>query len=139
MSKYENPEVKKFNESEEKRFSNYLNKVIVMSSKEYFRMECNTKEKEEEIIYKYILEIMEEIISNNACFESVETKLELHKGLKMLSAIEQSVIFLLFSEDLSQEEASQILKICSKSVSRIKNRALRKLKEFIEEVDEDEE
>ena len=55
----------------------------------------------------------------------------MNNAMKSLSAIEQAVIFLLFQEDLSQEEAGKILEICSKSVSRIKLRAIGKLKKYL--------
>ena len=64
-------------------------------------------------------------------FELIENKVELDNSLGNLSAIEQAVIFLLFKEELSQDEASKILEICSKSVSRIKIRAINKLKKFM--------
>ena len=55
----------------------------------------------------------------------------LHCALKSLSAIEQEVLFLLYSKELSQEEVANILNICSKSVSRIKLRAFDKIRKFL--------
>ena len=63
--------------------------------------------------------------------DNITNTLELNNAMKSLSAIEQAVIFLLFQEDLSQEEAGKILEICSKSVSRIKLRAIGKLKKYL--------
>ena len=57
-----------------------------------------------------------------------EEKIDLTTALLSLSSIEQEVISLLYKENLSQDEAAKILEICSKSVSRIKIRAISKLK-----------
>ena len=57
--------------------------------------------------------------------------IQLKNALKSLTAIEQSVIFLLFQEELSQDEAAKILEIWSKSVSRIKVRAIEKLRKYL--------
>ena len=65
--------------------------------------------------------------------DNIENTLELNSALNSLSAIEQSVLFLLFKEDLSQDDAAKILEICSKSVSRIKLRAIDKLKKYLKE------
>ena len=62
----------------------------------------------------------------------IELGIELNSALNCLSDIEQAVIFLLFKEELSQDEAGKILEICSKSVSRIKLRAIEKLKRYFE-------
>ena len=63
--------------------------------------------------------------STNNDFDLVENCLELNTALSKLSDIEQTVIFLLYNKELSQDEASKILEICSKSVSRIKVRAIK--------------
>ena len=63
----------------------------------------------------------------------IESRLELNKALSCLSDIEQAVIFLLFHEELSQSEAAEILEIYSKTVSKIKIRAIEKLKKYFKE------
>ena len=68
----------------------------------------------------------------NSTVDDLLDNLELENALGSLSAIEQSVIFLLFKEELSQEEAAKILEICSKSVSRIKLRAINKLRKYLQ-------
>ena len=40
-------------------------------------------------------------------------------------------MILLYNKELSQDEASKILEICSKSVSRIKVRAINKLRKYM--------
>ena len=52
-------------------------------------------------------------------------------ALKSLSNVEMTVIFLLFQEQLTSKEASQILKICSDSVTRIKRRAFKKIEKYL--------
>ena len=116
-------------ENEERRFESFINKTIIMSSKRYFKKEANTNRKEQFTF--------DDTLHPFACtfdsdfFSVVDDKLELNNAITVLSEIEQSVIFLLFFEDLSQEDAAQILEICSKSVSRIKVRALEKMKEYL--------
>lgn len=63
--------------------------------------------------------------------DTIDLSLQLKNALKSLTAIEQSVIFLLFQEELSQDEAAKILEIWSKSVSRIKVRAIEKLRKYL--------
>ena len=58
--------------------------------------------------------------------------MELNRALNCLSDIEQAVIFLLYNKELSQDEAAEILNIWSKSVSRIKIRAIEKLRKHME-------
>ena len=64
--------------------------------------------------------------------DELESKIVLNSALNCLSDIEQAVIFLLFNEQLSQDEAAEILKIWSKSISRIKLRAIEKLRNYLE-------
>ncbi len=114
-------------EDKERRFNSFLNKTIVLSSKRYFKKEMNNYRKMPSSIDDF------DKFSDNSKsdFELIENKVELDNALGNLSAIEQAVIFLLFKEELSQDEASKILEICSKSVSRIKIRAINKLRKFM--------
>ncbi len=126
---------------EANKFNNYINSIIFLSAKEFYRKEMKKEKKELKLIDDdNFNEYLEKYIKYNDKFEENQysrdviefidycENYELHTALKSLSAIEQSVIFLLFSEELSQIEASNILNICSKSVSRIKTRAVKKLK-----------
>lgn len=121
-------------EDKDKKFDNFLNKTIVMSSKKYFKKEANIGRKEQSIIdNEDFCAILDGInVFDDSCFDAVDRKLQLNNAVKTLSVVEQAVIFLLFDEELSQDEAAKILEICSKSVSRIKLRAIRKLKEYLE-------
>ena len=119
----------------EEKFDSYLNKTIILSSKYYFKKQMKMKEREQAILNneEYSL-FLQKFITEKDTFSSVErvdTSLQLKKALESLSAIEQAVIFLLFEEELSQDEAAKILEIWSKSVSRIKIRAIEKLKKYL--------
>ena len=121
----------------EQRFDSFLNKTIILSSKDYFRKQMNLSNKERTIIndedYSAFLQGITMLNSDFSTIDNITNALELTNAMKSLSAIEQSVIFLLFQEDLSQDEAAKILEICSKSVSRIKLRAIDKLKKYLKE------
>ena len=116
----------------EERFDSFLNKTIILSSRTFFKKQMNITNKERIIVDdEYYSEFLQGYIAPFDAFSSIDMVLELNKALKSLTAIEQSVIFLLFKEDFSQDEASAILDICSKSVSRIKLRAIEKLKKYL--------
>ena len=120
----------------EEKFDSFLTKTIILSSKRYFKKEINTNRKEQIIFddQNYSAFIQGFFDSQNPNFEStIDLSLSVKEALKSLSAIEQSVIFLLFNEDLSQKEAAQILEIYSKTVSKIKIRAIDKLKKYFKE------
>ncbi len=131
--------MKENNVYDNERFDSYLNKIIIFSSKKYFKKHINICDKEKTIVDDDAdASLTQKILVSNNTFDEVEDTLELNKALKSLSAIEQSVIFLLFKEELNQDEAGKILEICSKSVSRIKIRAINKLKKYLKGDLEDE-
>lgn len=118
----------------EERFDAFLNKTIILSVKWYYRSKLNILEHEQTIID----DVCSSTIFNNAFFtinndniDNVETKLVLEYALKQLSDLEQAVIFLLFEKDLKLEDAGNILKLYSTTVSKIKNRALKKLEKLL--------
>ena len=120
-------------DEKEKRFNNFLNKTIILSSKRYFKKEVNISNKEQMLVddnsHTSVLNSVANSTTND--FDLVENCLELNTALNKLSDIEQTVIFLLYNKELSQDEASKILEICSKSVSRIKVRAINKLRKYM--------
>ena len=80
--------------------------------------------------------ILDDFVTLNSSFlstDDVDVSLQLKSALKSLSAIEQAVIFLLYDEELSQKEAAEILEVYSKTVSKIKIRAINKLKKYFKE------
>lgn len=117
---------------EEKKFDSFLTKVIILSSKQYFRNQMNNINKEKTIMdnenYCNFVQGFTELNNPILDFEKAELRLELQIALKSLSDIEKSVISLLFYDNLTQDEAAQMLEIYSKSISRIKMRAIEKLK-----------
>ena len=120
-------------EEKEKRFNNFLNKTIILSSKRYFKKEVNISNKEQMLVddNSHTSVLNADVNSTITDFDLVENCLELNTALSKLSDIEQTVIFLLYNKELSQDEASKILEICSKSVSRIKVRAINKLRKYM--------
>lgn len=123
------------NNYNEEKFDSYLNKSIILYSKAYFKKQVNMENKEKTIMDdEDYTSFIQDFIMINSAFSAVDdivNNIELNNALKSLSAIEQSVIFLLFHEDLSQEEAARILEIYSKTVSKIKIRAINKLKKIL--------
>lgn len=117
------------------KFDSFLNKTIIMSSRTYFKKQMNIINKERTIVddadYSAFLQNFVELNGYIFDIDNVELGLQLNNALKSLSAIEQSVIFLLFQEELSQSEAAEILEIYSKTVSKIKLRAIAKLRKFM--------
>ena len=109
-------------EEKEKRFNNFLNKTIILSSKQFFKKEMNIANKEQMVVDDDSRASVLNSVANSTTndFDLVENCLELNTALSKLSDIEQTVIFLLYNQELSQDEASKILEICSKSVSIIK-------------------
>lgn len=121
----------------EEKFDSYLNKTIILSSKYYFKKQMKMKGKEQTILNNEEHSLyLQKFVTEKDTFSSVERvdiSLQLKKALESLSAIEQAVIFLLFQEELTQQEAAEILEVYAKTISKIKIRAIKKLKKHLEE------
>lgn len=118
---------------EEEKFDSFLNKTIILSSKDYFKRTMNRIDKERTIVDdEEYSSVIYEKMNSTSDFDKVDTKMELKTALNCLSEIEQAVIFLLFNEELSQEEVADILKIYYTTVSKIRKRAIEKLKLLLE-------
>lgn len=128
--------------TKEKKFNNFLNKTIILTSKDFYRRNQRKETRELKILddenfnrelQKYT-EISEAISFEDTALDFIDCieNVELCLALKSLSYIEKMVIFLTFKENMKQEDAAKILNICSKSVSRTKKRALKKLKEYLQ-------
>ena len=115
------------------KFNYFINKTIILASKWYYKKTRTMSSKE--VILAFDSEAEHSTIMDtsalNSCLDFVENDVEIKNAVSMLSDIEQAVIFLLFRDDLNQDEAAKILNICSKSVSRIKLRALCKMKKYL--------
>ena len=124
---------------DEEKFDSFLNKTIILSSKDYFKRTMNRIDKERTIVddEEYSSVIYEKINSTSE-FDKIDTKMELKTALNCLSEIEQAVIFLLFNEELTRNETAEILKLYESTVSKIKRRAINKLKNILDGGMEDE-
>ena len=130
------------NDYKEERFDSFLNKTIILPARTYFKKQINIIDKERLMIndmdYSAILDDFVTLNSSFLSTDDVDVSLQLKSALKSLSAIEQAVIFLLYDEELSQKEAAEILEVYSKTVSKIKIRAINKLKKYFKEGSENE-
>lgn len=125
----------------EERFDSFLNKIIILSSKQYYRNEITKDLTELKIMddEKYARYLDEYLQSKSDAYnlESIDDFINLCEnsmlacGLQSLSDIEMTVIFLLYAKKLKSSEASKILEIYSDSVTRIKKRAIKKLKNYM--------
>ena len=124
------------NNYKNQRFDSFLNKTIIFTSKTYFKKQMNLIKKESTIVddenYSSFLQGFINLDNPFCAVEKIEEKMQLNSALKSLSAIEQAVLFLLFKKELSQTETAQILDIYSKTVSKIKIRAIEKLRKIME-------
>ena len=124
------------NNYKSERFDSFLNKTIILSSKYYFKKNMNIIHKENTIVdnedFSSFLQGVIELDNSFIDIDDVEIDIELNRALSCLSEIEQAVIFLLFKKELSQAEAAEILEIYSKTVSKIKIRAIEKLRKYME-------
>ena len=82
--------------------------------------------------------VIYEKINSTSEFDKIDTKMELKTALNCLSEIEQAVIFLIFNEELTRNETAEILKLYESTVSKIKRRAINKLKNILDGGMEDE-
>lgn len=123
---------------EEERFDAYLNKVIIMSSKEYFRKEAlhNTRESkiiDDENFLEFINEKTKKEEFNIVAEDFIEEcdNPRLCDAIKQLSEIEQAVVFFIYDKELSREEVALKLDICVDTVSRVKLRAVKKIEKYM--------
>ena len=130
------------NNYKQERFDSFLNKTIILSSRTYFKKQMNIANKERTIVdnedYSAFLQDFMSMDNKFSSIRDIDTSLQLQSALHSLSAIEQAVIFLLYDEELSQKEAAEILEVYSKTVSKIKIRAINKLKKYFKEGSENE-
>lgn len=118
-----------YNEDKERRFSYYLNKIILLSSKAYYKKNMNISDKECNNEDIDLLLYGNPAVNNSfETIQNIELKLELETYENCLSQMEKSVLFLLFNEQLSQNEAAKILDVYTKTISKIKIRAINKLR-----------
>lgn len=89
------------NDYKEERFDSYLNKIIIFSSKNYFKKQMNIIENERTVVnneaYSAFIQNFATLDEDLSIIDNINDTLELNKSMKSLSVIEQSVIFLLFN------------------------------------------
>jgi len=121
----------------EARFDSFLNRTIVGASMNYYNKQRKYEYRELQIInnedYEEYLKpyLAEEEDGFSCVFEGLEDNYVLNCGVESLSINEKTVIFLYFKKHYSTSEIAQIMNIREQSVSRIKTRALDKLKMFM--------
>lgn len=117
------------------KFDIFLTKTIILSSKEYFRKQINSFGKEDTSLdewdYSPIFDALTNLNNPFSLETNVELIIDLQKAFQSLSDIEQAVVFLLFQKDLTLNEASKILEVYSKTISKIKIRAIEKLRKYM--------
>ena len=108
------------NTYKEERFDSFLNKTIILSSRNYYKKEITKDLKELKIVDdENYLEYMQKYLKYDDIYNQVniDNFIDLCDNpllicaLKSLSNIEMTVIFLLFEKQLTSSEASKILKI----------------------------
>ncbi len=117
-------------EIEEIIFENYINKTIIFSSKRYYKSKMTNVKREsniEELISDVEKNRIISIIDKE--YARCEIKLIIENFLEQLEDIEREVIVLSYLEDYSNGEISKILGLNYKSISRIKVRAIKKIRE----------
>lgn len=122
--------------TKEEQFDYFLNKTIVYTSMTYFKKQMHIQSKESFIDNSS--DDFNALLQDFAAFDKIEQKIEIESYKNCLSQIEQSVLFLLFNEQLTQSEAAKILNVYSKTISKIKLRAIKKLKKSMKEDDKNE-
>lgn len=121
----------------EARFDSFLNRTIVGASMNYYNKQKKYEYRELQIIdnedYEEYLKpyLAEEDDGFSRVFEGFEDNYVLNCGVESLSMNEKTVIFLYFKKHYSTSEIAQIMNVREQSVSRIKTRALDKLKMFM--------
>ena len=121
-------------------FDTFLTKTIIYSSNNFFRKEVKRDSLElsildDENFLNDSLKAMSQednIFSSPSDFTLSFENFQLEKAFKSLSKKERFVIIMIFCYGLSLDDLSILLSINYKSVSRIKLRALKKLKDFME-------
>lgn len=130
----------------ENKFDTFLTKTIIGASKAYYKKECLNNYREITIIddddiedcsRNYIDEKLGVYDVYDEC-GPFEDNYELNMAYESLSLCEKMVIFLYYKQKYRTGEIASIMKMKSQSVSRIKKKALLKLKAFMEGVNDNE-
>ena len=120
----------------EKEFDSFINKIIIFSSKEYFRKQMKYGNNERYILDNedYCDYLENHTLSNvyDSQIERAEISMLLQNALSCLSDLEQAAFILSYKLGLNSKEVSKRLKIHEKSLSRLKRRSEEKLRKYLE-------
>lgn len=125
----------------EAKFNSFLNRTIVGASMNYYTKQKKYECRELQIIdnedYKEYLKPYLAKAGNisSDIFNEFGDNYVLNCGIESLSISEKTVIFLYFKKHYATSEIAKIMNIREQSVSRIKTRALDKLKMFMKGYD----
>lgn len=120
----------------------YIKKIILNARRKYIRDnykylnnnminidECSHIE--DESILQALISSTEDIVVSAVDFEKVMDNKKLYDCIKALSLNEKMVLFYLFNEDESINEIANIMSLSRMTISRIKKKALNKLKKYL--------
>lgn len=121
----------------EKEFDSFINKIIILSSKEYYRKQMKYGDNERYIIDNedYCDYLENHTLSNvyDSLIEHAELNMLLQNALSCLSDLEQAAFILSNKLGLNSKEVSRRLNIHEKSLSRIRKRSEEKLRNYFNE------
>ena len=129
------------------KFNHFLNLTIIGASKDYYKKQRTYEEKEikiidnenfEDYLAKYIIQDEDEIFAKRNLYGQFDNP-ELNNAFeKSLSFNEKMVIFLYFNEGYRVNIIAKILRMNVDSITRLKRKALEKLRNNMKGVDFDE-
>lgn len=105
---------------------NYIYKSLLNNRRDMY---INKSIKRDFIENKYLSSMVE--FKDNYFVDNIESNIEIEDMLKCLTEKEQRIVKYKFLNDKSEEEIAEILGIIRQAVNRMKNKALKKLKENI--------
>ena len=118
----------------EKEFDSFINKIIILSSKEYYRKQMKYGDNERYIIDNedYCDYLENNTLSNvyDSLIERAELNMLLQNALSCLSDLEQAAFILSNKLGLNSKEVSRRLNIHEKSLSRIRKWSEEKLRNY---------
>ena len=119
----------------EAKFRRFLNDTIIGASKDYYAKQRKYELRELQIIDDENYEgYLGKYVTQNLFeqFDAFYVSDELNMGFQVLSSIERTVLFLHYEENYKLKEIAKILNMRDETITRIKKRALNKLKNYME-------
>lgn len=119
----------------EAKFRRFLNDTIIGASKDYYAKQKKYELRELSIIDDENYEgYLGKYVTQNLFepFDAICGSDELNMGFQVLSSVERTVLFLHFEGNYKLKEIAKILNMRDETITRIKKRALNKLKNYME-------